>query len=132
MFLKLTYQPNFKPPKDRSKENLRKKEARREIRLWLKKYKEERGCSNCSEMRVATLDFHHLDQSAKTIEINEAIRMRWSKTSIEKEIEKCVLICANCHRCEHENSGRTPRGVYVFSDDELYSNFVCCATGTRS
>jgi hypothetical protein len=127
--LQLTYQPDLKVVRDRE----RKKQARREIRAWLAEYK-RKGCQNCNERRTATLDFHHLDKKNKSIEINEAIKMRWSRKSIEREISKCILICANCHRCEHENSYRNSsvNGVYSFSDDEIYENFVYCAAGTRS
>jgi hypothetical protein len=107
----------------------RKKEARKAIRKWLFFYKAARGCSNCEEKRVATLDFHHLDQSTKSIEINEAIRMRWSQASIQKEIGKCRLLCANCHRCIHDNFSRES---YIYRNDAIiFDNFVIDAKGTR-
>lgn len=132
MLLQLTYQPETTSP-GKLKDKLRKKEARREIRRWLQKYK-GRGCQNCPEKRIATLDFHHLNQSEKRIEINEAVRMRWSRKSIQKEIDKCILICANCHRCEHDNSYRNSSvsGVYSISDNDLYSNVIFYAKGVRS
>ena len=114
-------------PKDLETKRLlreKKRKARKEIKIWLDKYKSERGCSNCNEVRIATLDFHHIDPSTKTIEVSEAIRMRWSRSSIEKEIAKCSLICANCHRCEHNRN----YGV----NDYIYDNIVYFARGTRS
>lgn len=123
--LQLTYQPDLKVLKDR----LRKKQARKEIRKWLANYK-KKGCSRCYETRISTLDFHHVDKSTKSIEINQAIKMRWSRKSIEREISKCILICANCHRCEH--GVRQDSGVYLISDDDLYSNLTFYAKGTRS
>ena len=41
-------------------------------------------------------DFHHLDPSKKEIAFG-ASRSR-SFSSIKSELDKCVLLCANCHR----------------------------------
>ena len=48
------------------------------------------------------LDFHHLDKSIKTYSISNKIRSR-SWEEIKRELDKCVLLCANCHR-EVENN----------------------------
>ena len=61
-------------------------------------------CSVCGYKKCpAALEFHHVDRSEKEFVIAGA-RYGWSK--MEKEIEKCVLLCANCHRELHYKEGR--------------------------
>lgn len=56
------------------------------------------GCSRCGYDRsVAALDFHHLGD--KDVEVS-AIR-GWDK--MLAEARKCVLLCSNCHREEHDH-----------------------------
>lgn len=45
------------------------------------------------------LEFHHRDQSQKDIEWKK-IRT-WPVERIKEELDKCDLLCANCHREEH-------------------------------
>lgn len=43
------------------------------------------------------LDFHHVDPSAKSFGVSaKGLSRSWA--SIELELAKCVLVCANCHR----------------------------------
>ncbi len=44
------------------------------------------------------LEFHHLDPSEKDFQVNQRLR---SWENIKKEIGKCILLCANCHREVH-------------------------------
>lgn len=55
------------------------------------------SCSICGETDPICLDFHHLDPAQKTIEISLAIA-RWSIKRIREEMDKCIVVCANCHR----------------------------------
>ena len=70
-------------------------------KLFLQNYKSSIGCAKCGEKRGCCLDFHHIDPSIK----DEAIaRMTSNKSNINdimKETEKCVVLCANCHREFH-------------------------------
>jgi hypothetical protein len=56
-------------------------------------------CINCGESDIRCLDFHHI--LGKEVEIAIAVRRGWSKERIKIEIDKCVILCANCHRKEH-------------------------------
>lgn len=57
-------------------------------------------CSICGYNKcAASLDFHHLDKSIKDKDIKEMMHLSWKR--IEKEISKCILLCANCHRELH-------------------------------
>ncbi len=53
------------------------------------------GYNKCDD----ALDFHHLNPSVKEFGISQ-IRYR-SFDSIKKELDKCILVCSNCHREIH-------------------------------
>lgn len=86
---------------NKAKQVNRQKERRHETRAWMRTLKVE--CSKCSESHVACLQFHHEDPSEKEFNIGAAITNGLSKDRILKEIEKCVVLCANCHAKEHWN-----------------------------
>lgn len=58
------------------------------------------GCKLCGYNKCpAALEFHHLDPAEKEFQINK----RWSMSDekLLKELDKCVLLCSNCHREVH-------------------------------
>lgn len=56
------------------------------------------GCVICGERDVSCLDFHHLED--KTTEISKLIGND-NFQQIKTEINKCVILCSNCHRKLH-------------------------------
>lgn len=72
-----------------------------QVRRWIHRYKlESGGCSRCSEWRPACLEFHHFSED-KHASIGKLVSDRRPLGDIRSEVEKCVLLCANCHRKEH-------------------------------
>lgn len=73
--------------------------------LRFKKFKEYiynlklKGCSKCKENNPCCLEFHHKDPNQKEFDISTAIchRLKGIKT-ILIEINKCIILCINCHR----------------------------------
>lgn len=66
-------------------------------------------CSICGYDKCNTaLEFHHTDPSNKEIEISCNKNPSWDKLKIE--LDKCVILCANCHRELHEEMARSSRG----------------------
>ena len=59
------------------------------------------GCIICGEQEPCTLDFHHLDMSTKESGISHIVNSNRSMAVLQKELEKCVVLCANCHRKVH-------------------------------
>lgn len=59
--------------------------------------------TNCkiklTENNWPIFDFHHIDPSQK--EVSWSTLRNWSNDKIEKELNKCTLLCANCHRLLH-------------------------------
>ena len=79
----------------------------RERRLERKKraiiYKGSK-CEHCSlEVHPAAFDFHHLDKTQK--DTDPGLMMSCSDEVLFLELDKCVLLCANCHRVEHFING---------------------------
>jgi len=70
-------------------------------RKWLVEYKKTLECIRCSENHPATLTFHHRNTSEKSFEIGNAIALGISLKRLVAEIEKCDVLCANCHAKEH-------------------------------
>ena len=58
-------------------------------------------CSRCDEKHPAALCFHHIDPTTKSFSIDGRVfgNIKWGK--IEKELDKCELLCFNCHLKEH-------------------------------
>lgn len=59
-------------------------------------------CVHCGyDKSMRALHFHHSDPKKKEFEISHRMRRSWE--SVAKELEKCELICANCHAEKHDN-----------------------------
>lgn len=58
-------------------------------------------CKNCGEDDGVVLDFHHRNPKEKDFEVSVMICSGYSLKRIINEIEKCDVLCANCHRREH-------------------------------
>lgn len=58
-------------------------------------------CSRCGETHPACLDFHHRNPGKKFASIADMVGRGYGVKSILKEIEKCDVLCSNCHRKEH-------------------------------
>jgi len=80
-------------------------QRRAELRQWLHTLKSSSdGCSECDESDPACLDFHHLDGEDKEADVNKMVPRGYSKADIRAEVEKCELICANCHWKSHHTA----------------------------
>lgn len=62
-------------------------------------YKIKNGCIKCGIKDYRVLEFHHL--SNKEFSIGNARYNHFGIDRVRKEIKKCVVICANCHRILH-------------------------------
>lgn len=79
----------------------KKNKRREETKAFIKDYKANLKCDKCSENHISCLDFHHNNPEEKEVCIAEMYRKGWGKKRILKEIEKCIVLCSNCHRKLH-------------------------------
>ncbi len=57
-------------------------------------------CADCGGIfPYYVYDFHHLDPSQKDVQFTVLRRRSWA--AIRMELDKCALLCANCHRIRH-------------------------------
>ena len=57
------------------------------------------GCCFCEEKEIVCMDFHHI--SDKLFNISDGIKRGYSLNKIKTEIDKCIMLCSNCHRKLH-------------------------------
>ena len=88
---KIKYKEEYK---DRLREN--KKKHRNFIKQKIQQLKSE-GCCICGECDPCCLDFHHLRD--KEFEIGHSMDV--TLENLMKEVDKCIVLCANCHRKIH-------------------------------
>ena len=58
-------------------------------------------CNHCdliTEHREV-YDFHHVNMAEKEVDPGSLMQCSWEK--LKKELDKCILLCANCHRIVH-------------------------------
>lgn len=67
------------------------------VREWQNSLKTP--CIICGESEPVCIDWHHLDPDTKSFTIGANFNK--AKNLILEEIQKCVCLCANCHRKVH-------------------------------
>ncbi len=81
---------------------------RKQIKAMVVEYKGGK-CIICGYKKcIEALDLHHLDKTKKKFGISgQGLTRSWE--SVKKEVDKCILICANCHRELHVGITQLPR-----------------------
>ncbi len=93
--LKKYYQTNKERFREHNKNN------RKKSREYIQEAKKGKCCSRCGwSEHPCALDFHHTDPSTKHKDI-AVMAQTYSIKQIQEEIDKCILVCANCHRILH-------------------------------
>jgi len=77
------------------------REARDKNRTEWIAYKSKQRCSHCRKTHPAIIDFHHLIKEGKRSVNKLAVRQRNIAEAIREAEEKCIPLCANCHRVLH-------------------------------
>ena len=84
----------------------RNKERLSRLKQWFREYKKTLKCNHCGENHSACLVFHHKNPEEKEEVVCRAVGRGWGKERILKEIAKCEVLCANCHRKEHSRKDK--------------------------
>jgi hypothetical protein len=87
------YQNNKQKYKDKAKRHDKK------MQEWWQEFKSKLKCVRCGFSHPAALDFHHLYGKDKAIAQGRS--EGWGKKRVLEEINKCEVLCSNCHRILH-------------------------------
>ena len=69
-------------------------------------------CADCGEKDPIVLEFDHRIPSDKFKQVSRMLSGHYSWNTILKEIEKCDIRCANCHRRKtHKDGNFFGRGI---------------------
>lgn len=134
----MSYRPPYTPEQRRGKVQAQLRVRKRKLAV-VRAYKAGQACRDCGETDPVVLELHHRDPGTK----NEKLRTRrygrrvqttggdsWVRLSyveIAEELEKCDVLCANCHRraTHRERQEARERGetAFVRTVDERLSLF---------
>lgn len=98
-----------------TKEYQRQRAKNRNIarRAWISDVKSNYSCLVCNESAVECLDLHHINPETKTDTVSNLLSDNRPMRLVIEEVEKCVTLCANCHRKHHNNTLG-----YTFKEEE--------------
>lgn len=86
-------------PNPNSYENQKLRGLKRKYEIFM-----ERGekCERCGyHKNLGALEFHHLEPSQKDFQIDLRHFANTNLNTLKEELDKCILVCANCHRELH-------------------------------
>lgn len=80
---------------------------RTKLKKLMMEYKGNK-CQLCGYSKYhGALDFHHIDPTQKSFNLSmDQLYRSWKR--ITKELDKCILVCANCHREIHAGLVQLP------------------------
>lgn len=90
---------------EQSTNNQARKGTKKEYRAKWQEYKSSKSCTKCGVSHPAVLDFHHVIRFEKR-SIPQLINRRQYSLAIREAEEKCIPLCANCHRMLHWKENR--------------------------
>lgn len=128
-------EPTQAQQEGRVREKARKKQRVEEVLAWVDLFKSSRGCLRCEETDPCALDCHHIDPAAKEISVSTLVRRRPNLSVVAKELAKCVVLCASCHRKEHKprkprESAELPRESSPTLQDSMLTDLLAASPGS--
>lgn len=81
-------------------ENYNGATMRKVLKKWALQEKGKKCCVCGYNKCIEALEFHHLNPNEKDFNLSDRnIKLDWNK--VKQEIDKCILVCSNCHREIH-------------------------------
>lgn len=86
--------------------NFYKKQRERALKRKIELIENKGGkCEVCGyDKNITALEFHHIDPSTKSFNLDSRHLSNNNIEVLKNEVEKCILVCANCHREIHNPS----------------------------
>lgn len=107
----------------------RKKQNCKNVQNWRKRIKRRmikafhNKCCICGKSFIEEIyEFHHINPVEKKKGLSYGVAYSWSWKKLVKELRKCVMVCANCHRLIEYGYKKIPKNAQKF--DEKYSTYI--------
>lgn len=92
---------NVAADKDRATRRRYKAESKARCRKYIAEYLATHACVGCGCANPLVLDFHHRNPAEKFRSIADIIGWGLGFNRLKTEVEKCDVLCSNCHRIKH-------------------------------
>ena len=99
--------------KHKAKAAIRRDAERVKAQLFVAAYLDTNNCVDCGETNMLMLEFDHVDRSTKKYGISCLIQSGYPIATIEAEISKCEVRCANCHNAKTHRETNNHRWRFV-------------------
>lgn len=76
----------------------RNKKNRKVLQDYILQHFKTNSCKDCGNGDIRVLEFDHLPQFRKSKDISRLLAASVSTKTLQKEIDKCEVVCANCHK----------------------------------
>jgi len=94
------------PFKDKNKKKEYYQNIYNQRKQFLDDYKMRLGCQMCGyNKHPKALCFDHIDPYSKDKKYSAKQLQRWNETKLLEELNKCRVLCANCHNIETYENG---------------------------
>ena len=107
--------------RNRDSKRAKTKERLDKLKQWYSELKSKLRCEECGENHIACLDFHHKNPDDKENSVSLLMANGVGKVKILEEIDKCIVLCSNCHRKLHFNIERES----MVAESEVVEPSVC-------
>ena len=87
------------------------KQSYNRLSTLLYSFKFSNSCNVCGEDTPVCLEFNHINREDKKYQISSMCKMGVSQEQFIKEVQKCEILCCNCHRI------RTAKQLGWFTSD---------------
>lgn len=82
-------------------------------------------CVECEyDENISCLDFHHINPNDKVHNLGANIITTKKWVEIERELNKCIILCANCHRKKHSNYNNPKFQIAILNTSESVTGAV--------
>jgi hypothetical protein len=86
-------------------------------------------CCRCGYSKYSeVLEFHHKVASEKLFNICGTNVLKYSKNILQKEVDKCDLLCANCHRETHADM----KDEFIYEPKKNRKSIKCAVCGNTT
>ena len=96
------------------------KKTKLKFNKYIWELKKDKGCYLCNNKNPYLLDFHHIKKREKKYTISKIVTYK----RLALEIDKCILLCRNCHAEFHYYTNNSENSAKNLIDEDKVEQIV--------